>query len=172
MKIKDMMGLIWTALDRWAQDNAGGAYIASDLEHAWRLCQSNTNTPRVIIVYAGENIRGDFSVAAINRRVDREFSVVVSRGRGLQIDRAQTLTDPANNARPLFDLVEEVRDICRNLWATQFVEDPVDFKNVLQWDSRPYIVDAYCVNFSIADDLPDWSPTPTDGPSPQQTIPA
>ena len=145
----------------------GFLLIASDLQHAWNFCQSNENAPKFIAVYNGEQIRGDFSVAARNHRVDMQFSLVISRNRALTPDRAMSLSQDTGNARPLWSIVSEARDLIRGLVSQEFVEWPVDYKGINQWDVGPaWIVDAYVINFSIPADLPWFSDTPTEGPSP------
>ena len=169
LSIKGCMDIIMGAMTRFAQDQQGIVNVASDLEHAWRLAANDTTNPKFIIVFTGEEIRGDFAVAAYNHRVDRHFSMIVSRGRGMDQDRAKSLWKDTGNARPLFEIVEAARDVIRGLWSQEFVENPVDYRGINQWDTRPYITDAYNVNFSIPCDLPFFAGTPNDGPSPLTT---
>jgi hypothetical protein len=170
LTIKGCMDICMGALSRYAQDQQGYAFIASDLEHAWRLAISgNTQAPKFVVVFTGQEIRGDFAVAAINHRVDSHFSLIISRGRGFNLDRGQSLVADNVNAPPLFEIVEGARDVIRSLWSQKFVESPVDFRGVNQWDTRPYITDAYNINFAIPCDLPFFAGQPNDGPNPEQT---
>ena len=167
-----MMQLIGGAnsdLASYCQDQGGTLLIASDLQHAWGFCQNNENTLKVVVVYTGEDIRGGFAEAAINHRVDMQFSVVISRNRGLDANRAQSMVSDSGYARPLFVLVSEVRNLIRSMASELMVEWPVDFKGISQWDTGPFITDAYVIKFSIPADLPDFSTVPTDGPSPLAT---
>jgi hypothetical protein len=169
LSIKSCMDIIAGQLQRYAQDNQGIINVASDLEHSWRLAANDTVNPKFIIVFTGEEIRGDFAVAAINHRVDRHFALIVSRGRGMEQDRAKSLWKDSGNAKPLYDIVEGARDVIRGLYSQQFVENPVDYRGINQWDTRPLITDAYQINFSIPCDLPFFAGTPNDGPSPLNT---
>jgi hypothetical protein len=163
------MEIIMGQMETFAQNEQGVVNVASDLEHAWRLASNDTQTPKFIVVFTGEDIRGDFPVAAINHRVDRHFSLIVSRGRGMDEQRAKSLWKDAQNAKPLFEIVEGARDVIRGLYSQKFVENPIDFRGINQWDTRPYITDAYNINFSIPCDLPAFGGVPNDGPDPQQT---
>lgn len=171
--IKDLLNLIAgpnSALATYAQNQQGNCIIASDLQHAWGYCQNNEIFLKLIALYTGEDIRGDFPVAAINHRVDMQFSVVVSRNRGLDANRGQSLVQDTGNARPLFDLVDEVRNLLRGLDSQLMVEWPIDYKGISQWDTGPFITDAYVIKFSLPADLPDFSPVPSDGPDPTVTV--
>ncbi len=114
----------------------------------------SSQKPRVLICYVGEEIRGDFSVAAALHRVDREFVVAVTQGRGLTSERGDFLITNNQNSPPFYDTVEYVRDICRCL--TGISEDlPVDYKSIEAMQLGEMVVDGYLVHFSVATDIPN-----------------
>jgi hypothetical protein len=164
MTIAEQMSALRDTLDPWANQNGGKAFVASDMVHLWEIAWAKPDSPRVIICYMGEDIRGDFSLAASLHRVDRQFSVMMTRGRGFNPDRGDSLTDQRGTARPLFDLVEEAREIIRAIIGIS-EELPVDYKGVRTVQLGDQIIDAYMIEFSCATDLPGLSVTP-DNPSP------
>ena len=162
-QIAELLKTLLVPLQAYAQSSpvSGQAYIANDLQHAWYYCQNNENFPKLILVYTGERIRGDFQTAAINRMVDMDFTIVVSRNRGLTADRAASLTAPTGNALPLYEIVETARDIIRYTTGIEEIREwPIDYKGISQWETGAFISDAYAINFSCAVFLHDGGLAP------------
>ena len=154
-QIADIMNQLLAPLQTYAATVSGKAIIASDLQHAWEYTQGNENFPKIILIYTGDRIRGDFQTASINRMADIDFSVVVSRNRSLTTDRGAALTNPVGNAIPLYQITEGVRDIIRyTSGLDQMKEWPVDYKGTSQWETGAFISDAYSINFSMLIALP------------------
>ena len=133
----------------------GGVFIASDIVNMWEQAYNASNKLRVILCCTGEEIRGDFTIAAYCHRVDRQFVALVTRGRSFTPDRGAGLTETIQNAAPLFDMVEVVRDKIRSMLDNS-EELPVDYKG---FHSVPpetgLVIDAYQINFSLVADLPN-----------------
>lgn len=157
MTISEMMDLVYGPLQNWAQSFQGVAKIASDELQAWYYCQNNENVPKFILVWNGDTIRGNFQTAAINRMSDFSFDLIVSRNRGLQIDRGATLVWPKGNAEPLFKYVAQARDLIRCISTSALAEWPIDYRSTTKWDIPGWIVDAYRINYTIANFLPETS---------------
>ncbi len=165
MKISQQAELIRAALDSWAASEKGKAAIVFDEMELWENMFTSVSAPRVLLCYQGERVRGDFSVAAIMGRVDRQWVVAVTRGRGLNAERGDSLTTTKGNARPFYDLVEEARDIIRGLTGVS-VESPVDFMGMEAAQRPDALTDAYLIRFSVADDLPRIVSAPPEYASP------
>jgi hypothetical protein len=122
VKIRAQLEQVHAALDTWARGERGRAEIASDPFHLFSLLLENPGGVRAIVQFQGETIRG-MEEASL---VDRTFLVVISRTRPLSVDASASLvkTTTGGGARPLFDLVEDARQIIRGL---QFdAEAPAD----------------------------------------------
>lgn len=143
--------------DIYCTTNKGAAFICSDLVHLWKLLFDNSQGLKILIMFNGETIRGEFGIAAQMGRVDRQFVVVVSRGRCLTPnDPGKALVNDDFNAPPLFELVEEIRDVCRAIiFDANWTERPVDFSNVIPFPTEHTgrIVDAYQISFSVGTQL-------------------
>lgn len=149
---------IKSVLSGWAKKEGGVAVIAHDLSSMWEIAFRTSQVPRCIITYAGEDIRGDFSIAAETSRVDRHFVVLVTRGRGATADRGVTLTEQYQNARPFYDLLEEARDLIRVLQFDPSVveaygQNPVDYRGIKPALPEDVPMDAYMIEFSIGTQL-------------------
>ena len=154
-------------LKGWAVSEGGIAIIAHDISHMWELAFVTSKVPRCIITFAGEDIRGDFSIAAATSRVDRHFIVLVTRARGYTANRGDTLTEQINDHRPFYDLLEEARDLIRVLQfdpsVTEAMDgDPVDYRGIKPALPEDFPLDAYMIEFSIGTQLgvPEYNPVP------------
>lgn len=159
MTIADQLLLIRAGLYQWATALGGMAQICSDMHHMWMQAWVKSDTPRLLICYVGEDIRGPFSIAAATHRVDRTFNVMITRGRGFNPARGDSLVQTVGDAEPLFKLVEEVRELIRTMGGIS-EENPVDFKNVRSFPLGEVIIDAYVIEFSVATDLPALADVP------------
>lgn len=166
MNLARQANTIVEALREWASSEGGKAFVASDIVHMWEIAYQTTAGTRAILLYAGEDIRGDFSVAAALGRVDRKWILAITRGRGFAAQRGDSLTKTVQNARPLFDLAEEARDIIRCIRDVS-VELPVDYRGIEPM-SKIYpeesIVDGYMIHFTTANDLPMQEVQPDHAP--------
>ena len=169
--ISQIAVVLQDALETWAQPRGGIAVVASNVRDMWETAFKASDKPRIFIVYAGETIRGDFPEAAALHRVDREWQVAITRGRGFTTPRGKMLTDTVQNAEPFYDSVETVRDIIRSIIGIS-EETPVDFKSIEPMNMGNKIIDGYLINFSTANDLPGLSSTPPDVVNPQPPPPS
>lgn len=156
MRIAQQAELIKAHFVPWMEQLGGAVYIASDLVHLYKLAANTTQSPRLAVFFEGEVCsRGDDSVSAYLGRVDRSWWVMVSRGRGFNAERGDSLTKTVQNSPPLYTLVEQARDIIRTMLDVS-VELPVDYKGIepVPARSEQEIVDAYLIKFMLASDLP------------------
>lgn len=159
MSVEIQLKAIRDALNGWLQE-AGGAFIASDQANMWEMAFAASSKLRVIVCCTGEEIRGDFAVAAALHRVDRQFSVLVTRGRSLTSDRGQGLVETIQNSPPLFQMVSQARDVIRSMLNIS-AERPVDYKGFRSFPMESGLVmDAYEITFSTAVDLAPITDTP------------
>lgn len=146
-------------LNDYAQKQGGknSCFICSDLAHAWKILYDSSQAFKILLFYAGESQRVNFPGGAITGRVDRKFNVIVSRGRSLSsTDRGLPLYDDNQNARPLFDIVDELRDLCRGfMFDPAWTERPVDYIGIRPFnvEGTGAIVDAYLIEFSVGTQL-------------------
>jgi len=153
MSIAIQLQSIQAALNDFVTGQGGVVQIASDVVHMWEMAYAASSKLRVIVVCLGEDIRGPFSEAAALHRVDRQFGVLVTRGRSFTTDRGLGLVSNVQTAPPLFDMVATVRDLIRAMLNIS-VEFPVDYKGFNSFPlSEKMIMDAYLINFSCAVDL-------------------
>jgi hypothetical protein len=162
VNLQETMGLMYGPLSAFAVSVSGKALIASDELQAWDFCFNNENFPKFILVWTGESLRGSFQTASINRASDQKFDLIVSRNRGLQVDRAQTLAWGAGNATSLWSLAEQARDLIRCIETTPGVQPgldewPIEYYGCEQWNVPGWIIDAYRFHFGVFNFLPGHS---------------
>lgn len=161
MDIANQSQAIQSALQTWADTYGGKAFVASDEGHMWKMAYATSQIPRIIICYNGESLRGDFSVAAAMGRVDRHWKVAITRGRGFNANRGDSLNTMAQNAQPMWAFVDQMRDVIRSIMGIS-VELPVDYTGITPMNLGELILDGYMVEFSTATDLPAILANPDD----------
>lgn len=161
-------------LNTWAVQHGGVAETASDLKNFWEQAGNNNDIPRILIVYNGENARGEFRTRSALDRVDRKWQVGVFRGRGFSAQRGRSLTNTVVNAMPFYDVVEQIRDLIRSILDIS-EEFPVEFMGINPMSPNPptLIMDAYVIEFVTANDIPNisygvsYEPDPDPGITPE-----
>lgn len=160
MKISEIANTLKGNIENFAQSRGGVVTIASNVRDMWETAFKSSEKPRIIIAYAGEQIRGEFSVAALIHRVDRDWFVAVTRGRTFTVPRGKGLTESVQNAEAFYDVVEAVRDLIRTSVSITEELQP-DFKAIRPMDlGNGLVVDGYVIEFSTANDLPNVQAQP------------
>lgn len=153
MTINEQVLQIRDALATWAQEQKGRVEIAGDGAQLFSLLATSPGALRAVILFDAETKRGDYEE---NAGVDRKFLVVVSRGRGFQLSLADNLTTGSAGGAPLFDLVEQAREIIRaQRFETGMLEPIPDYKGTTrtQFEGLP-ATDAYQIEFTLGTQLP------------------
>lgn len=168
MSITEQAKDIAEGLAAWATAEKGKAFVASNIHDMWNQAFARSDGPRAIVAYNGETVRGDFGIAAILGRVDRNWMVAVTRGQGAGKERGAQLTETIGNARPFYDLVEEARDIIRTFELdANFCERPIDFKGIRTMQMvNGQILDGYIIDFSVGTQLGRVAAQPSSAATP------
>ncbi len=162
--IATILQILSNVFQPWAAaQNAGTAVIASSVNDMWTQAFMCSDKATVIICFAGDEPRGPFETSAATHRGDFTFQAVFSRGRGLTANRGDSLVTNVQNARPFYDLLEELRDKIRSITNIS-VEQFVDYKGSKPFGEgvEEYLrrVDSYILEFSVAQDYPQLVSVP------------
>ena len=166
MSITDQLQLMYDTLNDWAGEGNAQNYavqIVPDLAHMWYALLNTSQSSQILIMYNGEQIRGEFGIAAQLARVDRRFVVVVSRGQSLTFPLSQQYLKPTQNAVPLYNDVETIRDIVRGLqFDPVTTERPVDYMGIVPFatDGSGKVMDAMQIELSVGVQLELIESTP------------
>lgn len=155
MKISEQIKFIVAHLNEYLETE-GEAFACSDLVHMWQQLLNKSNGLRVLVMYAGESLRENFPGASVTGRVDRRFTVLVTRGRALTVERGTPLINSGAWGEPLYDMVENVRDMCRSfLMDPNTTERPIDYIgiNLFNSEGSGQLFDAYQIEFSVGTQL-------------------
>ena len=112
----------------------------------------------------GDSSRGSFEHANAWHRVDRQWIVAVTQGRGFTANRGDTLTSPVGNAGQFYDIVEGVRDQIRSILNISEELPTIDYKSTKPMQFGNLVVDGYQIEFSTANDIPMILTQPDDSP--------
>lgn len=160
MTVSEQANALQNLLDTWASQMGGEAIIVPTLAKLWDPQFISQTKPRILIAYNGENIRSRYGVpdnaTAALGRVDRHWVVAVTRGRSWARRVGDGLSTTVQNAVPLYDVIEELRDLLRAM--TQISDElPVDFEAIRPMPSMQtgqLYLDAFLVEFSTGVQLP------------------
>ena len=163
--IADQLNQMRDTFNLWTQENwsTQSAFIVTDTVHLWKKLFDQSQMPKVLVMYNGEQIRGDFGIAAPLAHVDRRFLVAISRGRGFNLNRGDSFTEDVGNATAFADEIEELRDICRAMiFDPDWCEHPVDYLGIVPFNTADsgMITDAVQIEFSIGTQLGLIKPQP------------
>lgn len=158
MTIEDQANAINDAINQYL-GTSGSSFVVSDMHHLWAKLFDRSTSLKALVMFVGEHVRQTIPGSAILSRVDREWSVTVSRGRSLTLDRGATLKDETVAGEPLFGWVAKIRDTIRGLELDpDTTERPIDYDgiNQLPTEGTPLIIDAYQIRFTIGTQLPSF----------------
>ncbi len=164
IKISDQSNQIQVVLGTWATPRGGVASVVSNLREMWNQASQSSQKPRILICYNGESSRGDFSVANRNHRVDREWQIAVTRGRGFSANRGDSLSETVGNAEPFYDSVETIRDMFRTMIGIS-EEIPIDYRDIKPMQLGDLVIDGYVIKATTANDIPGIQRIPPIPPS-------
>jgi len=159
--ISQTANLIQDALQDWARPYGGVASIASNLKDLWNQASMNSQTPRILICFNGETARGSFEQISRWHRVDRSWIIAVTKGRGYYSNRGDSLSNGMSVEMPLFDAVENVRDVVRFLTTISEETPSPDYRNTKPMQLGNLIVDGYTIEITTANDIPSRLEYPT-----------
>ena len=153
MKISEQLEAFLAVLGDWAKQYGGVAKVAGDKSQLIALLSQKPGAPRVAIVFISEVPRGEINPEDMDR-VDREFWIIVSRGQGFKQDAGDSLTKGAGGGPPMFDLVEEARDVARGVQLDPATtERPVVYGGMESFDPEASQSDAYAIKVKIGTDI-------------------
>ncbi len=148
MTIAEQAKLILTALEDWAQEAGGRAFIASDELHCVEELRGKPGAPTAAVLWHDELPWGE---NAEEGKVLRTFKIVVSRGRGMRLVAGESLTEGASGGPPMFDLVEQAREVARGLRMMDQegeLQLPI-YKGTAPFRVRGYVLDAMEVRVGL-----------------------
>lgn len=156
--IKGQLRIIQAGLADWVTANKAAFEIAHDPYHLFALIRTGGNRARVIAMFRGEKKRGEHEEAGL---MDRTFVLVVTKGKSLVLAGDATFAQEGD--KPLYDLLDEARDIVRGLKFSTDQEVAEQTNDTEQYPDcqgiEPFavpdgwLVDAYQIEFSIGTQL-------------------
>lgn len=158
MTIASQLKQIRDAAQAWAEPLSGSAEIARDIIHLFALLGTRPGGFVAVCAFRSEEKRGEFEEASM---VDRKFWIVLSFGQSMRIDKGEALVSGAAGGKPIFELVEGLRDqVIRQLqFDPATTEVTVDYKSALPFEiPEGLLIDAYTLEFTLGSILPAPGP--------------
>lgn len=152
MNIAAQIKLINQTLAPWATKEKGSVKVAHDVPHLFKLLGENAGVVRAAILFAGEKPRNP-EYSDVVGRVDREYWIAFSRGYTLESYAGKSLVDGIAGGRPMFDLIEEARNILRAAELSDTDELLPYYHGVELLTFEGVTLDAYRIKLVIAADV-------------------
>jgi hypothetical protein len=148
MTLADILTTVRDELAAWARLHRGSAEVAGDVDHMYGILSNKPGGLRAVVLFSEETKRGEHEEAGV---VDIEFLVVISRGRGFTLPASDSLVSGSGGGRPLFDLVQEARDVVRGInFVEEETEFTADYKGTTLFQYPTEVpVDAYQLRFTL-----------------------
>jgi len=138
---------------------AGKCVAASNYRDMWEQASQSTANAIIYVCWNGDSPRGPAEIMRWTHRVDRDWALLVKRGRGFYSTRGDSLNQTKGNEIPFYDIVEGVRDSMRCILSLS-EEGLVEFNGVRPWQLGSQILDAYLLAFRTANDMPTITSQP------------
>ena len=164
LTISETLNAIVAQLQLWAQPLGGVATQVSNLRELWNEGSLNSQVPRVLVCFTGETARGDFAHVAAWHRVDREFTIAVTKGRGYYSNRGDSLSNANATPLPFEDAIEQVRDAWRCMLGISEEMPSIDYRDMRPMQLGNLVVDGYLIRGTVAADIPAIGTTPSNPP--------
>lgn len=160
VKISQQEVALKTRIEEWAQPKGGVVRVMANQRHLWEeltTLPTDEAAPRVLILFAGEVVRGGVERFSINR-VDRTWQIIVVRGRGfVEVIGKDSLS--GGTLQPFHDSVEELRQVVRQMLNLS-EEFPIEYSGVkplpsiMSTPQAGAFLDAELLEFTTANDIP------------------
>jgi hypothetical protein len=154
LTIAETLNAIVANLSQWAAQYSGTAAGVSNLSELWNQSSINSQVPRILVCFTGEQSRGDFGNIAAWHRVDREFTIAVTKGRGYFSNRGDSLSNPNVVELPFLDALEQVRDQWRSMLGISEELPTIDYRQMRPMQMGNLVVDGYLIIGTLAADIP------------------
>lgn len=166
MTINAQLELICADLQAWAGGIGAQVYIASDIDDLLTKLAETPAAPRVVVMWHSEVKRGEYEERGA---VDRTFWVAIARGKGLKLVPGANLTKGVSGGKPLYDLMEEGREIVRDLdFDPETTESHPDYQGATPLEvNGTTLTDVLKLEFSIGCQLPAVNVTDPTQPDPE-----
>ena len=154
MTITEQMKLMLDALAEWHKVVGGSVKVANDEPHLFTILGAAPGAARTAILFDEETARSEKNNDLLGR-VDRKFIVAISRGRGFNLDQGKSLTEGVAQGKPMFELVEEAREVLRGLRMLGENEPVLYYLGSKRLQFQGVTTDAYAITLGLAADIPD-----------------
>lgn len=132
------------------------AFIVSDKINAYEVLKNAPGTAKIAIGFEGEKARVNFPGGDITGRVNQTLYAIISRGRGLNQNRAGNLVEGSGGGSPLFQLAEVMRDKMRCMQFDPTTDEFPDYIGLEEWDlsNMGIMIDALICRVWVGTQLP------------------
>lgn len=147
--ISNQCNILKDILGRYATKLGGVAVIAEDINEKIMMGYNNVVGPRILVTFISEENYGPEDIQDVTGFVRRYFDIVVQRGKLLSDPRNSSLTSNTGPSKAFYEVVEEIRDICRCVvWSSPMIQNPTEYHGVYPFSQGEWLMDSYVIKIS------------------------
>ena len=149
MTIVDQINFIVSTIEPWAASELNGKVArVPNMDACWRALSNREGAARVFVMVDGEDPRVNFPGGEVTAMVERGFSVVISKGRGLKEDRGAGLTEGVGGSDPFLALLDALVDMIRSMVLGE--EKTIYYRGFDHFGKEFGVIsDAYRIRFAV-----------------------
>lgn len=164
IKISEQAALIAKRLTDWANPKGGRVAVAANQAHLWEMTRDlqSDGEPLLVVICAGATLR--FPELPDSQREDRNWQVVMIKGRGFYTNPMQIAPPGAGAPLDAFtDSIEAIRDLVRTMLSISDEEEVPSVRytgwtpllSVMGGTMADVFADGVVINFRTANDIPE-----------------
>lgn len=132
------------------QIDSAPAFIVDGQFHAWEVLKNSPGVSKIAIGFQKSQARSNFPGGDITGRENQYYYAIISRGRGLNQDRAANIITGSGGGKALIELAEILRDALRAMRFGPNNDEQPDYVSTEEWGlPQGFNIDAYKVTIWV-----------------------
>lgn len=153
MTIDEHLKVLEACLEEWGKAAGCVVRVAGDEVTALDMLRSRPGVASGVIVFNEETPATDWDDLG---KVERKFKVILSRGRGFNVNAGESITAGTGGGKAMSVLIEEAREKLRGLRLDE--PDPEDqapgYLGTGQFQVQGFVLDAYEIRMVLRTNIP------------------
>jgi hypothetical protein len=142
-------------------DNAT-AYLCDGQIHAQEILRNQPGTPKIAVGFSKGQARVNFPGGDITGRENEYFYAIISRGRGMNQNRADNIYSGTEGGNPLLQDAEILRDALRAIRFDPVTDEVPDYVSIEEWGMpQGFNMDGFKITIWVGTQMPNDQPLNT-----------
>ncbi len=139
--------------------DSASAYITDGQNQAYELLRNAPGVAKIALGFSKGVARSNFPGGDITGRENEYFYAIISRGKGLNQDRAANIVTGSGGGKPLIELAEILRDGLRTLQFDPATDERTDYVSIEEWGLlQGFNIDGFKINIWVGTQMTNFVP--------------